>query len=261
MPQIIKKLIENISENGVGYRYSLVCHVRPINYLVFHHTQASNVDEAKQMYEDCGVSAHFVIDLEGNIFQLVENNNIAFHAGVSYWRGKDGLNEESIGIEILSEDPEKIGFFSKQIESLILLSQDLIKKYNISPLNVVGHSDISYLKDNGYLGRKNDPSILFPWKKLAQQGVGIYHNFNLKENLTLRPKFSFFDESEEIVKIKQKLSNIGYKTDLSNKFDGNFLNLLRVFYHHFAPSFLNKNIDEKNFWYFESDNLLNSFDS
>lgn len=51
---------------------------------------------------ECGTSAHFVVERDGTITQMVPTNKRAFHAGVSHWKGVSGLNSCSVGIEIVN---------------------------------------------------------------------------------------------------------------------------------------------------------------
>ena len=115
-------------------------HKRDIQFIVLHHTQANNIDQAVKLYIDHGVSPHYVINDIGDIYNLVEQNNIAFHAGCSYWQNIDQLNNSSIGIELLSKDPFKIGFNDKQMTNLVKLCQEIIVKYKIEPSKIVAHS-------------------------------------------------------------------------------------------------------------------------
>ena len=186
--------------------------VRKISHLILHHTGYNNTDAAIQIYKDYGVSAHYLIDLDGNIFRLVNDNDIAWHAGVSNWKGVESLNQYSIGIELLSPNPYKDGFNEKQMKNLIALCQGLISSYNIKPLNVLAHSDISYDRITGYLNRKQDPSYLFDWKLLAQNGVGFFPDTTPTERLD-RIAFQNGDNDPEIIKIRKFLSEIGYKVE------------------------------------------------
>ena len=86
---------------------------------------------------------------------MVEDKNVAWHAGKSKW-GKDiNLNNESIGIEIVNTGKE--AFPKAQIKQLLRLLKILSKKYKIKNKNILGHSDIAP-------DRKQDPGPLFPWK-------------------------------------------------------------------------------------------------
>ncbi|MFN7710207.1 MAG: N-acetylmuramoyl-L-alanine amidase [Holosporales bacterium] len=154
--------------------------------LVMHYTVADfarTMDIFTRNVPDGRVSAHYVLTQTeghgipaGQIFSMVSDNQRAWHAGISYWRGMNNLNPNSIGIENINKGfvgdeastPTWFAFDEKQIETLGRLSQYLVQNYNIAPWNVVGHADIAP-------GRKQDPGILFPWGKLYHEyGVGAW---------------------------------------------------------------------------------------
>jgi len=226
---------------------------RKINYLVLHHIEDINLKQAIKELKKHQVSSHYIIDDNGKIFQLVEENNIAYHAGISYWNGQFNLNSNSIGIEFFSTDPYKIGFSQKQTESGIKLCQKIVKTHRIMPENIVGHSDIAYNKETGFLNRKNDPSFLFPWQELAQNRVGIYPEVkNNEENNQIL--FKLGDKNKEIKQIKEKLANFGYKIDnFDDNFDEEFKNLTIVFNRRFNS---NKYLKNKNKWFIYSSKIL-----
>ena len=122
------------------------------------------------------VSSHYLIKKNGEIFTLVPDLYIAWHAGKSSWKNYVSLNKNSIGIEISNPGHEfKYKKFStKQIISLLKLSKFLIKKYKVDPKSILGHSDIAP-------SRKKDPGEKFPWKYLSKNKVGLWHTVNKKE--------------------------------------------------------------------------------
>ena len=120
------------------------------------------------------VSSHFLINQNGKVCRLVQDNQIAWHAGKSCWRKYKNLNKNSIGIELVNKG-HRFGytnFKKKQLSSLIKICKILIKKYKINKRNVVGHSDIAPL-------RKIDPGEKFPWEQLAKKNIGIWHDYKL----------------------------------------------------------------------------------
>ena len=161
MFEIIKRESPNFSSRN-GLKPSI---------LVLHYTGMKSSDEALERLCDkrSEVSSHYVIDENGKIFQLVDENNCAWHAGVSYWRGNKNINNISIGIEIVNTGHEfgYVPFPQIQMESVLVLSKNILNKYNIEAVNVVGHSDVAPL-------RKSDPGELFDWKFLAKNGVGNF---------------------------------------------------------------------------------------
>ncbi len=138
-----------------------------VNTLVYHST-AFDASKAIQTYKDHDVSVHYIIETNGNVISLVDEDKRADHAGPSYWRGFDRINPRSIGIEILQPTLGQSAYTNKQKEATIKLSKRIIKKYNINPKMIVGHSDISP-------NRKPDPGKCFFWQELAQQDIGLWY--------------------------------------------------------------------------------------
>lgn len=233
--------------------YDEVFEVRKINFLVLHHIQANSVQHALDQLYQHQVSAHYLIDDQGNVFELVAENNIAYHAGVSYWQGVNGLNKNSIGIELISKDPFQVGFSEKQMDSLVLLCRNLIHKYSISAKNIVGHSDIAYFNDTELLDRKQDPSHLFNWQYLALNGIGVFPKINNLKDFD-RILYSLNDTDPNISRNKLRLKNFGYKiTNISNIFDIEMQTLTRIFNRRFNPAKYSQNPD---LWYLSSQLIL-----
>ena len=123
------------------------------------------------------VSSHYLINREGQIIKMVDEKNIAWHAGKSKWKNFISLNNQSIGVELVNKG-HKFGyenFSKKQISKLILLCKTLIKKYKIKKENILGHSDIAPL-------RKIDPGEKFPWKHLSKKKIGYWYNISRLKN-------------------------------------------------------------------------------
>ena len=99
------------------------------------------------------VSIHYVISKNGTVYQMVDDLNIAWHAGKSKWGRDTNLNSKSIGIELVNKGNEN--FPLKQIRKLSLLIKFLKKKHKIKKEHVLGHSHIAP-------NRKFDPGPLFP---------------------------------------------------------------------------------------------------
>ncbi len=202
---------------------------RQIDFLVLHHVAADSADHAIEQFKHFGVSSHYLIDENGEIFQLVDENDVAYHAGRSFWKGEDGLNSHSIGIEFINKYPFKKKFEKTQMLAGAALCRDIIKKYQILPNNIVGHSDVAYNPANGLLDRKQDPSHLFDWNFLAQNGVGIFPktSFSFLKNKIL---YKLENKGSEIKIIKEKLAKFGYKVvNFSDEFDVEMQMLTRVF--------------------------------
>ncbi len=156
-------------------RYSLNFNSRPglegVSVLVMHYTGMQTAEEALLRLCDpvAEVSAHYVVDEDGSVYQLVEEEMRAWHAGVSSWCGVENINDISIGIEIVNPGHEfgYRAFPKAQMEAVAALGLDICERHAIEPRNVVGHSDIAP-------ARKEDPGELFDWQWLAEQGVGLW---------------------------------------------------------------------------------------
>ena len=118
--------------------------VRKIDFLVLHHVEANSVQHAIDQFVECKVSSHFLIDECGKIFQLVDENNIAYHAGVSFWRGVDGLNKTSIGIEFINRAPFDKKFELVQMQAGVELCKYLIKIYGTTIATLTKVTGIPY---------------------------------------------------------------------------------------------------------------------
>lgn len=143
----------------------------PIDMIVLHYTGMKTDQEAldRMCNRVYNVSAHYFIFENGDIYNLVDEQYRAWHAGLSSWKGVTDINSRSIGIEI-SNPGHEFGyrpFNAAQISSLTDLCQDIIKRYHIPPENILGHSDVAPT-------RKQDPGELFPWKTLAKNGIGLW---------------------------------------------------------------------------------------
>ena len=155
---------------------------KEITYIIFHYTGMASEKKAIERLTNkkSKVSSHYFIKKDGTIINMVPEKFIAWHAGVSCWKNHKNLNNKSIGIEIQNSGHiNKYESFSiKQIKSLLLLTKNLKKKYNIKSKNFLGHSDISP-------NRKKDPGEKFPWKHLAKHKIGIWYDLP-KKNRTFR---------------------------------------------------------------------------
>jgi N-acetylmuramoyl-L-alanine amidase len=153
--------------------------ISEIQFIIIHYTgMQSEVESLKRLTnKKSKVSAHYLINRIGTVIQMVEEKNIAWHAGKSKWKNFINLNKQSIGIELVNKG-HRLGyenFSKKQIAKLIALCEFLIKKYKIKKSNILGHSDIAPL-------RKIDPGEKFPWKSLAKKKISYWHNANKKNN-------------------------------------------------------------------------------
>lgn len=149
---------------------------QPITCLVLHHT-ATPLPSALQTLQGKTnghrVGIHYLVSDESKarVFRMAHECFATSHAGKSRWKDYNGLNQFSVGIEIVNLDGNTHPYPPSQVAAIIRLCQDIIRRNNISPVNVVAHSDIA-------IGRKVDPGSLFPWKQLAAAGVGAWPDDN-----------------------------------------------------------------------------------
>lgn len=211
---------------------------RKIKFIILHHIEAKSLKGAISLLKKHQVSSHFIIDENGKIYNLVDENNIAYHAGVSNWQGEEGLNKSSIGIEFFNRDAFGKKFPKKQLKAGVELCLALMKKYKIAAKNVIGHSDIAYDRATNLPNRKQDPSHLFDWKFFAQNGVGVFPEIVGRNSKV----FKIGDKDLAILEIKKSLNKIGYRlVNFNDEFDGEMQALALVF----NRKFLGKEID---FW-------------
>lgn len=162
-----------------------------IDMIILHYTGMQSGAEAIERLCDpeARVSSHYVIEENGDVYQLVDEISRAWHAGVSFWRGEKHLNANSIGIEIVNPGHE-FGyrpFTDAQYSSIIELCKTIKSEYSIADINIIGHSDVAP-------DRKEDPGELFNWKLLADNGIGLwpkqiseYDAFRFLENNQSQP--------------------------------------------------------------------------
>jgi N-acetylmuramoyl-L-alanine amidase len=174
------------------------------------------------------VSAHYFIDEEGDVLQLVPETRRAWHAGQSCWAGERDMNSASVGIEIQNGGHEFGGpaYPESQIAALITLCRDIMDRHAIAPSRVLAHSDIAP-------GRKIDPGECFPWTRLAEAGVGLYvPPHPIGEDAPLAPGAS----GEHVAALQKMLDDYGYDIGVSGAYDANTEKVVAAFQRHFRPA-------------------------
>jgi len=143
----------------------------PVTMLVLHYTGMKTAAEAIDRLCDpaAKVSAHYVVEEDGTVWQLVEESERAWHAGESFWQGTRDVNGASVGIEIVNpgHDWGYRPFPEPQMAAVETLARGILARHPIAPDRVVGHSDIAPR-------RKQDPGELFDWPRLARAGIGFW---------------------------------------------------------------------------------------
>ena len=169
-----------------------------IDMLVLHYTDGPSLDECVAIFRDPDrrVSCHYIVGLDGTLLQMVRDEDCAWHCGTSSWRGREGCNRRSLGIEIVNWGrlkKENGSFFcwpedfstpyggpppiaaegdwwtpypAGQVEQVVSLSGHLVERHKIPLDNVVRHSDIAP-------DRKIDPGPAFPWVEFKDSMAGV----------------------------------------------------------------------------------------
>jgi N-acetylmuramoyl-L-alanine amidase len=214
---------------------------KQIKFIIFHYTGMKSESDALKKLTDIQseVSSHYLIKNNGEVVKMVPDLYIAWHAGKSSWKSYKSLNQSSIGIEITNPGHEHgyKKFTQKQISSLLKLSRLLIKKYKISPMNFLGHSDISVL-------RKKDPGEKFPWEYLSKNKIGIWHTLS-RQDLTDNRQIKIRKIEEDI--FFKNLFRIGYsKKYPKDKSKNKYLReLAKNFQRRFRQELIDGKIDQE----------------
>jgi len=227
-----------------------------IKFLVMHYTAINYQKSVKALVDEGGLSAHYLIPERQDpsyqndqleVIQLVPEASRAWHAGDSYWQGREDLNNQSIGIEIVNvpecmrdlvdpntevareNDTTRLCVFPdydpKQIELLIALTKDILARNpDIGPTAIVGHSDIAPT-------RKNDPGPRFPWFQLYRAGIGAWY-----DNQTLNKYWQTFNDNPVSVGLMQAALRVyGYGIVETGLADQTTYDTLSAFQMHFTP--------------------------
>lgn len=211
-------------------------------YLIIHYT-ALDDDKSIQVLTQQSVSAHYLVNAydDKEIYQLVDENKRAYHAGISAWRKDKNLNDNSIGIEIVNRGytTDSTGrkafapFPEYQFKKVAALAKDIVARYMISPTNVLGHSDVAPT-------RKQDPGPDFPWERLYKEyQIGMWYDEPVKQNfynLAISTDFqSQLNTSQFIFKVQTLLAGFGYDIQPSGTWDDATKKTIETFQYHFRP--------------------------
>jgi N-acetylmuramoyl-L-alanine amidase len=190
-----------------------------VDALILHYTGMPTARAALSRLCDPAtkVSAHYLIDEDGDIVQLVPEQRRAWHAGVSSWAGRERLNDCSIGIELVNPGHEwgYRAFADAQYVACIGLCRAIVARWPIPARRVLGHSDVAP-------ERKQDPGELFDWARLAAAGVGLWPAPGAG-----RPR--------SVAKLQAELARFGYAVPRSGRVDEATRLVVTAFQRHFRP--------------------------
>ncbi|MBK8609820.1 MAG: N-acetylmuramoyl-L-alanine amidase [Chitinophagaceae bacterium] len=156
------------TQAAVDWAGTVNFNLRKPNFVILHHTAQNSCVQTINTFtlSRTEVSAHYVICKDGTVQHMLSDYLRAWHAGAGRWGNVTDINSVSIGIELDNNGVEP--FTEAQINNLLIVLRALKKSYNIPTANFIGHADIAP-------SRKVDPSRLFPWQQLAQQGFGYWY--------------------------------------------------------------------------------------
>jgi N-acetylmuramoyl-L-alanine amidase len=109
------------------------------------------------------VSTHYYVTKLGEIYQLVQDKDIAWHAGVSYWQNESDCNRYSIGIEIENRNDGRDPYPQAQQDAVLWLVRNKVQQYKIPRSRLVRHAQVALPP-----GRKSDPRG-YPWESFVNQ--------------------------------------------------------------------------------------------
>lgn len=198
-----------------------------VQYLVLHYTWSEFPGAVKELTVG-RVSSHYLVDTDGTIYRLVPEEKRAWHAGVSSWRGHTQLNSASIGIEIVNRGDasgEWQDYPPAQMDAVMQLVQWIVKRHDVKPERVVGHSDIAPQ-------RKVDPGPRFPWKRLADAGIVPWP----AEATVAARRPAFEANLPDVAWFQQMLARHGFAVPQNGELDEATVRVLTVFQMKYRPA-------------------------
>ena len=198
--------------------------------LLLHYTGMESCDEALDWLtcEESKVSAHYLVEEDGGIVQMVSESERAWHAGQSRWAGETDLNSCSIGIEIHNPGHE-FGYpeFSEvQMNAVEALCLDILSRHAIPTSRILAHSDVAP-------GRKRDPGERFDWARLARAGIGLWvEPVPPGDDVGL----GLGDENETIAILQRGLQEFGYGVEVTSTYGKGLEQIVEAFQRHFRPA-------------------------
>lgn len=202
-----------------------------VDMLVLHYTGMASGAAAVALLADPAseVSAHYVVNEDGTVVQMVPEAARAWHAGVSSWEGLTDINSRSIGIEIVNggHDFGLPAFPEAQVAAVIALGCDIVARHAIRADRVVAHSDIAP-------ARKRDPGEAFPWERLHAARLGHWVPEARADSFgrSLGPG----DGGLDVATLQALLALYGYGVPQGGLYDATTGEVVSAFQRHFRPS-------------------------
>lgn len=205
-----------------------------IDMLVLHGTGRRPAGEALARLRAPGAAAsvHYLIEEDGTVWRLVEEERRAWHAGASFWRGRTGLDDRSIGIALVNESPARDhrDVPVMQLSVLCDLCLEIMSRHAVGARDIVSFGDIA--------PDRVDEDARIDWEGLARNGVGLWPDGveDLGTGGTVRDAASLSD-------VRAALAFIGYQVGPQGPLDPALSRVLRAFQRHWRPEALNGQAD------------------
>ena len=207
--------------------YTSLNHDSRVQFLVIHFTSSDFPSSLKVLTEG-PVSSHYLVrDDPPTVYRLVDESRRAYHAGVSSWKGSTFLNASSIGIEIVNEglqDGSWRPYPKAQMDVVLELVRDIVRRHGIRPDRVVGHSDIAPQ-------RKVDPGPMFPWRRLAEAGLVQWPD----AGAVSQRRAAFEQSLPDVAWFQRRLAQHGFAVPQHGDLDNETRNVLIAFQMKYRP--------------------------
>ena len=186
------------------------------------------------------MSSHYLVrDDPPTVYRLVDESRRAYHAGVSSWKGQTQLNAASIGIEIVNlgergpaDALEWSDYPKAQVDLVVALVKDIVKRHAIRPDRIVGHSDIAPQ-------RKVDPGPRFPWKRLADEGLIAWPD----ASAVAQRRIALEAQPPDVAWFQQRLEQHGFAVPKTGELDAATRRVVAAFQMKYRPDRFDGNPD------------------
>ncbi len=198
--------------------------------LLLHYTGMDTAEKACAWLcnPNSKVSCHYLVDCEGHITQMVDEDQRAWHAGQSVWKGERDINSCSIGIEIHNPGHDRgyPDFPEAQMAAVAALGRDIVSRHAIRPEHVLAHSDVAPR-------RKIDPGEKFDWHSLHEQGLGHWvPAHRLGGGQFMQPG----DKGDAVEALQAMLALYGYGIEITGEFGPETESVVTAFQRHFRQA-------------------------
>lgn len=217
----------------IDTRYHSTGHDSRVQFLVLHFT-SSDFPSSLKILTEGPVSSHYLVrDNPPTVYRLVDESRRAYHAGVSSWKGSTQLNASSIGIEIVNlgliDGTVEAGTWDEypqeQMDVVLELVKDIVRRHEIRPDRIVAHSDIAPQ-------RKVDPGPRFPWKRFADAGLITWPD----ATEVARRQRAFEQALPDIAWFQEMLARHGFAVPRNSELDEATIRVLAAFQMKYRPA-------------------------